>query len=77
MSTPAVKRFLNDCKRTVRFTVIKESANDADTTVRITLDELEGIGCKIIVKFYFTGASRIAFPTLKFFKTGIECGILY
>ena len=72
-----MKRFVNDCKGAVLFSVIKESSNDADTAVRITLDELEGIGCKIIVKFYFTGASRIAFPTLKFFKTGIECGILY
>ena len=72
-----MKLFVNDCKGAVRFPVIKESSDDADTTVRITLNKLEGIGCKIIVEFYFTGASRIAFPTLKFFKTGIECGILY
>ena len=41
MSTPAVKRFENDCKGAVRFPVIKESSDDADTTVRITLDKLE------------------------------------
>ena len=41
MSTPAMKRFVNDCKGTVRFSVIKKSSYDADTAVRITLDELE------------------------------------
>ena len=41
MSTPAMKRFVNDCKGAVRFPVIKESSDYADTTVRITLDKLE------------------------------------
>ena len=41
MSTPAMKRFVNDCKGAIRFPVIKESSDDADTTVRITLDKLE------------------------------------
>ena len=41
MSTPAMKRFVNDSKGAVRFSVIKESSDDADTTVRITLDKPE------------------------------------
>ena len=36
-----MKRFVDDCKGAVRFSVIKESSDDADTTVRITLDKLE------------------------------------
>ena len=41
MSTPAMKRFVDDSKGAVRFSMIKESSNDADTSVRITLDRLK------------------------------------